>query len=160
MMKGEEGVQGPESGIMQIVLFRIGGEEAGLDIAGVREIVRPERLTRVPNAPDYVVGVINLRGQIITVCSLHRRLGIRETGAVERFVLVAESRGHTIGLLVDGVTGVVKVSAPDISSTPALLRAHEGSRYLKGIVRLGERLVILVDIEAFLSDELAQESGG
>lgn len=135
---------------IQIVGLRIGRETYGIPIALVREIVRVPDITAVPNAQKYVEGVINLRGKIISVMDLRKRFGESnvENNKKNRIVVV-ECEGRTIGLVVNSASEVVKLSASEIAPPSSVFIDGEVD-YVTGVAKLGERLIILLDLSKVL----------
>ncbi len=135
----------------QFVSFVVGEEEFGVDILKVQEIIKSVAITRVPNAPPFVEGVINLRGRVLPVLDLRGRFGLppREADKDTR-IIVVELRAGTVGFLVDRVREVIRVDPSTIEATPALA-AGVDSAFIRGVARLGERLLILVDLERALA---------
>ena len=148
------GGHGGRVGQQQLVVFKLGGEEFGVDIMQVREIIRKEALTVVPNAPDYVKGVINLRGQITTIIDLRKKLGLAEKASGDdehdERVIVVEVGKNTVGMAVDAVTEVTYLSASEIDEVPAMVKRNIGTEYLKGVGKLPNRLLILIDLKNVL----------
>jgi purine-binding chemotaxis protein CheW len=140
---------------IQLVVFELGDERYGLDIATVYEIIRHQPITAVPQAPAFVEGVINLRGRIIPVVDLRDRFGMAsgELTKASRIV-VCEAAGTRVGLVVDGVSEVLMVSGDAIEATPDVA-AGSDSGYLRGIAKLGERLIILLDLDGLFGDVAA-----
>lgn len=137
-----------ESEAMQIVAFRVGTELFGVDIHRVQEIIRDQHLTRVPNAPEFVEGVINLRGKIVPVVALRKRFGVVDDTAhrVPRIAVVALEQ-MIVGLAVDSVPEVLRVDPEAVM--PAGVNTAE-SDYVAGIAKLEDRLVILINVERIL----------
>jgi purine-binding chemotaxis protein CheW len=137
--------------LLQLVSFKVGNEEFGLDILKVQEIIRLRELTRVPNMPDFVDGVINLRGKVIPVIGLRRRLGI-EVGEVDKRtrIVVAEVNGKVLGFVVDEVSEVLRI--PEASFEPPPKLGQVEREYVQGIGKIDERLLILIDLSPLLSD--------
>jgi len=137
---------------LQIVVFELGEERYGLDIATVYEIIRHQPITAVPQAPAFVEGVINLRGRIIPVVDLRERFGMA-TGELTRAsrIVVAEAAGTRVGLVVDGVSEVLMVPADAIEPTPEVAAGSEAA-YLRGIAKLGERLIILLALDGLFGE--------
>jgi purine-binding chemotaxis protein CheW len=136
---------------IQLVGFRIGRETFGVPIGLVREIVRMMEITAVPDAPDYVEGVINLRGRIIPVIDLRKRF--REPGIApdkRNRILVAEVEGRFVGLIVDAASEVLKLARGEIEPPPELLQENDLS-YVTGLGKRNGKLIILVDVEKILS---------
>ena len=139
----------------QLVVFYLGDEAFGVDIEQVREIIKMTDITQMPNAPEFVEGIINLRGQITTIMDLRKRLGIKVSEAdVHTRIIVHEASGSTLGMIVDSVTEVIKLNGKDIDPPS---EASTNAKYIKGVGKLGDRLLILLDINKVLSqEELAQ----
>lgn len=140
-----------EKEVLQLVTFRLGQEEFSLDILKVQEIIRHMELTRVPRTPDFVEGVINLRGRVIPVLDLRKRFGLpdaEDTSATR--IIVVEVGGVTVGLKVDGVSEVLRINADTVEPPPALVTSIE-SDYIKGVGKLDNRLLILLDVSKILS---------
>ncbi len=135
---------------IQIVGLRIGRETYGIPIALVREIVRVPNITAVPNAQKYVEGVINLRGKIISVMDLRKRFGESnvENNKKNRIVVV-EFQGRTVGLVVNSASEVVRLSASEIAPPSSVFIDGEVD-YVTGVAKLGERLIILLDLSKVL----------
>ena len=134
----------------QVVGFRIGNETYGVRIASVREIVRVPEITLVPNAPDMIEGVINLRGKIIPVMDLRKRFGsVPVQPDKKNRILVVELDGKLIGLMVSSASEVLKIPPADIES-PGSVFAEGESSYVTGVGKLKGRLIILLDIARLL----------
>ena len=147
--------------VKQLVSFKIGIEEFGVDILMVQEIIRLPAITPVPNAPKLIIGMINLRGRIIPVVDLRQRLHIRgaATGGDGRKarILIVEIFEHVTGFIVDSVSEVMKVPVNDIEPTPHLLASNIDSEYIRGVVKMGGRLVILLDFRKILRPQEERE---
>ncbi|MEW6194082.1 MAG: chemotaxis protein CheW [Bacteroidota bacterium] len=139
------------SQLLQLVSFMIGEEEYGVDILLVQEIIRMLQVTKVPNAPDYVDGVINLRGRIIPVIDLRCKLGIeRKEHDKNTRIVVVEVSGKTVGFIVDAVTEVLRIPE-SITEEPPEIVTGVNSEYIKVVGKLEDRLLILIDIEKILT---------
>ena len=135
----------------QFVLFRVGSEEYGLPIGNVSSIIRYEPATPVPRAPGAVDGVINLRGRVIPVVDLTRCLfGTAFTPTAHARIIVAESEGSLVGLAVDGASEVASFPLSSVMPAPTSPLAAAAADVIAGVVRLGERLVILLDLDRVL----------
>jgi purine-binding chemotaxis protein CheW len=141
------------SDLLQLVSFVIEGEEFGIDILKVQEIIRPVPITRVPNAPAFVEGVINLRGRIVPVIDARRRFGLpaREMDEDSRIVVI-ELSGRTVGFIMDAVREVIRVERGVIEPPPELAIGIDAD-YLSGVAKLDDRLLILLDVERVLADD-------
>ncbi len=132
---------------IQLVVFRVGREEYGLDIRDVREIIKMQQITEIPNAPPFVEGVINLRGQITPVVDMRRRLGSGtelEQSRDTRIVIVETERSN-VGIIVDSVVGVTHVPRGDISPPPV-----GENEFVRGVGKVDGRLLILLDLHRLL----------
>jgi purine-binding chemotaxis protein CheW len=150
----EEAPEAPAEALyVEYLSFMLSGEEYAVRIEDVKEIIRWQSITRVPRAPSFVMGVISLRGVIMPVFDIKRRLGLGEAER-SRFsrVLVVEDGGSLVGMMVDRVTGVVKLGPESIEPPPSVIGGVEAG-YLEGVGRVGERLVILFDTPRVLSME-------
>lgn len=136
----------------QLVVFELGDERYGLDIDSVYEIIRHQPVTAVPQAPSFVEGVINLRGRIIPVVDLRRRFGMM-SGTLTKAsrIVVCEAAGTRVGLVVDGVSEVLMVNNESVEQTPDVAAGYDAN-YLRGIAKLGDRLVILLDLAGLFGE--------
>lgn len=146
-------MQVQQSDVFQLVSFEIAGEEFGVDILKVQEIIHVVDMTQVPSSPEFVEGVINLRGQIIPVINLRHRFGFpaREKDRQTRIVVV-ELASKTVGFLVDRVQEVLRVETTVIEPPPELV-TNITTQYITGVAKLEGRLLILLDLDAVLSKE-------
>jgi purine-binding chemotaxis protein CheW len=139
--------------LLQLVSFVIEGEEFGIDILKVQEIIRPVPITRVPNAPAFVEGVINLRGRIVPVIDARKRFGLPARAMNEDSrIVVVELTGKTVGFIMDAVREVIRVERSVIEPPPELAIGIDAD-YLSGVAKLEDRLLILLDVERVLADE-------
>ena len=137
--------------LLQLVTFRLGNEEFSLDILRVQEIIRHMELTRVPRTPDFVDGVINLRGRVIPVLDLRKRFGLpSDEKTNETRIIVVDVDNKTVGLKVDAVSEVLRLPADTVEPAPAIVTGAE-SDYIKGVGKLEGRLLILLDVEKILT---------
>lgn len=139
------------SGAREILTFALGSEEYGLNILAVQEIRGYDAVTHIANTPDFIKGVINLRGSIVPIVDLRMkfRLGNIEYGEFT-VVIILNIMGRTIGIVVDGVSDVVTLDPEQIKPAPEFGGAVD-TCYISGLTTLNERLIILVDIEKLLS---------
>ncbi|HRW66643.1 MAG TPA: chemotaxis protein CheW [Candidatus Competibacter sp.] len=138
--------------LMQLVGFMNGKEMFGVDILMVQEIIRGAPITAVPNTPAFVEGVTNLRGNIIPVIDLRRRLSLptdREKSG-KNWVLILDIAGRVTGFVVDAVTEVLKIERDSIEPPPEIVVAGLESQYVQGVCDIGERLLILLDFNRIL----------
>ena len=138
---------------VQLVTFKVGGEEFGLDVFAVHEILRFTEPTPIPRAPAFVEGVMDVRGGLVPVVDLRRRFETPTQNHDDdtRIVLV-EFNGERLGLVVDSVTEVLRAPETSVSAPPAYIRGL-AAEFVRGIVRVGERLVVLLDLDRILSSE-------
>jgi purine-binding chemotaxis protein CheW len=137
--------------LLQLVSFHVGGEEFGLDILRVQEIIRVQQLTRVPNSPDFVEGVINLRGKVIPVIALRKRFGLEILAQDKQTrIVVVEVRGAVLGFMVDSVSEVLRIPADTVEPPPRLGKVER--EYVSGVGKLNDRLLILLDVDRLMSD--------
>ena len=140
----------------QFITFRSGIQEFGADIMAIREIRGWTETTPLPHAPDYVRGVINLRGVVLPVVDLKSRLGLGKTDANPKDVIVVVQSGdRTIGLLVDAVSDILTVTGSDIQPTPELARETD-SEFVEGIAVLSERMVTILSMEKLIISLVGQ----
>jgi purine-binding chemotaxis protein CheW len=142
-----------ESGTLQLVLFALAGSEFGVEITQVREIIRMTDMTKMPKAPRFMEGIINLRGQIIPVLDLRKRFDMPVTEATsESRIMITEVKGQSVGLLVDKISEVLKISGSSISTAPDMILTIAGE-YLLGVVEIKSRLVLLLNLERIFNLE-------
>jgi purine-binding chemotaxis protein CheW len=133
------------------VSFHVGGEEFGLDILRVQEIIRVQQLTRVPNSPDFVEGVINLRGKVIPVIALRKRFGLQILAQDKQTrIVVVEVKGTVLGFMVDSVSEVLRIPADTVEPPPRLGKVER--EYVSGVGKLNDRLLILLDVDRLMSE--------
>jgi purine-binding chemotaxis protein CheW len=133
--------------------FTVGSEEFCVDILKVQEIIRMVPITSMPNAPEFVEGVINLRGKIIPVIDFRKRFHIfdADDGNEEtRRIIVVSFGSVTVGMIVDMVSQVIKITSDQISPTPDVVKGFD-SDYISGVARVGERLIILLELEVLFA---------
>jgi len=142
---------GPSSGaLLQLVGFHVGGEEFGLDILCVQEIIRLQHLTRVPNSPESLDGVMNLRGKIIPVIALRKRFGLEPAPPdKQNRIVVVEIKGTVLGLIVDSVSEVLRIPAGTVEPPPHLGKVKQ--EYVSGVGKLDDRLLILLDVDRLMA---------
>lgn len=136
---------------LQLVSFVVGSEEFAVPILSVQEINRMMPITRVPQSPDFVEGVINLRGRIIPVMDLRKRFNMPtiEASQMSR-IIVVEVDGRTLGFIVDRVHQVLRIKPSIIEQAPGMVTSVE-SEYIEGIAKLEDRLLIMVDLHRLFS---------
>lgn len=138
---------------LQLVVFGVCKELYGVSIESIREIVRVPYITEVPDAPAYLEGVINLRGRVVPIIDLRKRLrlmGGERTKSTR--ILIVEGDNGLLGLLVDSVAEVKKVAADSMEAPPEMISAI-GIEYITGVIKIEEKLVILLDLKEILGIE-------
>jgi len=139
--------------MLQLVSFKLGDEEFGVDIMQVQEIIRMQEITSVPNAPEFVEGVINLRGRVIPIIDLRKRFGLEEKSHDKATrIIVVKVDDLTVGLVVDEVSEVLRIPADTVEPPPPIVAGVE-SEYIRGVGKLEDRLLILLDLSKTLSKE-------
>lgn len=137
----------------QLVVFELANEVYGVDISRVQEIIRMTTITRLPRAPEFVEGVINLRGKVIPVVDLKKRFGLQESDRTKASrIVVVDVGDHTIGMVVDAVSEVLRVPTSAVEPPSPVVTTIE-SDYIRGIAKLEGRLIILLDLDKVLSWE-------
>ncbi len=138
---------------LQIVGFRLAGEEYGIDIMCVQEIILPGAMTELPQVPEFIRGLINLRGSIIPVIDLRMRFGLKVSDQTDDSrVIVTEVGNRTVGIVVDAVSEVLRISSSQIDHASTV--GTMGQAYIKGLVKLEQKLLILLEIESLLEQEI------
>lgn len=140
--------------ILQLVTFNLGVEEFGVDIHALQEIIRMMAITRVPKAPSFVEGVVNLRGQVIPIIDLRKRIGLDtfETHDKATRIMVVQLARKTVGFIVDAVGEVKRIPSRVVEPPPPIVAGIE-SEYIKGVGKLDDRLLILLDLNKLLSED-------
>jgi len=142
-----------KSNMVRWVTFRLDKEVYGINVTQVREVLRITEIAPVPGAPGYVLGIINLRGNVVTVIDTRKRFNLPsiETDDASRIVII-EVEGQEVGILVDSVAEVVDIPADQIEPAPNIGH-EESSRYIQGVSSIDGELLILVDLNRFLTEE-------
>lgn len=139
--------------VLQLVGFNVGREFFGVNIGAVKEIIRVPDITPVPDTPEFVEGVINLRGRIVPVIDMRRRVGLpsaeRKRG---NRILVLELAGKMVGLIVDSASDIIKIQEEAIEPPPDIVSSI-GAEYVTGVGKLEDRLIVLLDLTRLLSAE-------
>jgi len=140
---------------LQLVGFKLGDEDFGVDILSVQEINRVTEITQIPSTPDFVKGVINLRGNVIPVIDLRSRLGMPEKEHNKQTrIIVADVGERTIGLIVDAVSEVIRMDSNLVEPPPELIvGSDDKGNYIKGVGKLDDKLLMLLDISSMFSKQ-------
>jgi purine-binding chemotaxis protein CheW len=151
-MELENGTEN-ETGMVELATFYVGEALCGMDILKVQEINKLMEMTSVPQAPDYVMGILNLRGQIVTIIDLGKKLGLDTTELTESSRnIIVNSKGEYVGLLVSRISDVVDAVWDKVEAPPANIGGVQG-RYFKGVFKTDSRLVGILDVEKVLLEE-------
>ncbi|HMM19900.1 MAG TPA: chemotaxis protein CheW [Selenomonadales bacterium] len=137
----------------QLVLFRLGNEEYAISITQVKEIIHYRDVTKLPDIPEYIEGIISLRGKIIPVVDLAMRLALTKSKADDKRALIVETTGLEIGIVVDEVTEVIRLQDSAIEAPPVAA----ANVYIRGIGKEGDRLLIILDVDRLFGDEELKE---
>ncbi len=141
-----------EDPILQWVTFRLAGETYGINVMQVQEVLRYSEIAPVPGAPPYVLGIINLRGNVVTVIDTRNRFGL-EPGEVNdnTRIVIIEADQHVIGILVDSVAEVVYLRQSEIETAPNVGN-EESAKFIQGVCHKNEELLILIELNKLLTD--------
>lgn len=154
--------EAPSLDEIQLINFKLGESEFGVDILQVKEIVKMAHITTIPTAPIFVDGVINLRGQICTIIDLRTRLGLDKIPITDNtsIILVELLEDTPVGMIVDSLSGVIRVRNEQIEYNPSLVADNIDAKYIRGVAKQDERLIILLDLKKILKshelDKLAE----
>jgi purine-binding chemotaxis protein CheW len=142
--------------VVQVVSFRLGSEEYGVDISQVQEIIRMVEITHVPRAPKFMEGVINLRGQLIPIIDLRTRFGMQRIDKTKSTrIIVTEIGNKRVGIVVDSVSEVLNIPIENVEDAPEMI-AGVGTEYIQGVGKMDERLIIMLDLTMVISGEEKQ----
>lgn len=138
--------------ILQWVTFHLGDETYGINVMQVREVLRYTEIAPVPGAPGYVIGIINLRGNVVTVVDTRERFGLLSTDVTDNTrIVILESDDQVVGIMVDSVAEVVYLRQSEIETAPNV-GSNESSRYIQGVCHKNDELLILIEIEKLLTE--------
>lgn len=145
------------SASVQLVTFRLGKAEYGIDIMQAKEIIKMEKITLVPNAPDFIEGVINLRGNVVPIIDLKRRFRLVEgEGERNTGIIIIRIDDIEMGIIIDAISKVLSIPEEDVQPPPPVF-AGIGQRYIKGVAKIDEMLLIILDLEKLLTfDDVEQ----
>jgi purine-binding chemotaxis protein CheW len=142
-----------EDKILQYVTFRLEEETYGINVMQIQEVLRYTEIAPVPGAPDYVLGIINLRGNVVTVIDTRKRFGLMQADVSDHTrIVVLELEGQVVGVLVDSVAEVVYLRQSEIETAPNVGN-EESARFIQGVCNKSGELIILVEFEKMLSEE-------
>ncbi len=152
-MESQKESRAAEGKLDQLISFAIGDDDYGVNIQTVKEVIRHREITRLPKAPAFVKGVINLRGDIIPILDLRERFGMEQkeyTGMTR--VIVVEIDGRSIGTVVDSVSHVIRIDEGQIEPPPPCV-GKISEEYIRGVGKVGEKLIVLLNIDRILTSE-------
>ncbi|MCC4263156.1 chemotaxis protein CheW [Oceanimonas baumannii] len=146
-----------ENEVLQWVTFRLDNETYGINVMQVQEVLRYSDIAPVPGAPDYVLGIINLRGNVVTVLDTRLRFGLPSVEVTDNTrIVIIEAEKQVVGILVDSVAEVVYLKSSEIESAPNV-GTSESARFIQGVCNRENELLILVDLDKLLSDDEWEE---
>lgn len=142
-----------EGNIVQLIIFMLGDEEFGAAIKQIREIIKAGSITLIPDSPDFIKGITNVRGEISVLINLKARFFMQTKKEVfSKHIIITEQKKNLFGLMVDEVTEVLRIPETDIKPTPELVTRIDKT-YISGVITLGNRMITLLDLSRVLSDE-------
>jgi purine-binding chemotaxis protein CheW len=138
--------------LIQLVSFNLDQEEYGVDVLKVREIIRMPIVTRVPNTPPYVEGVINLRGKVVPIISMRKKFSLTESeNDKQTRIMVMDMEGELMGFIVDAVSEVIRIPGSEIQPSPAMVAGGIDQECIAGVINQAERLLVLLNLEKMFS---------
>jgi purine-binding chemotaxis protein CheW len=138
--------------VLQWVTFRLAGETYGVNVMQVQEVLRHSEIAPVPGAPTYVLGIINLRGNVVTVIDTRHRFGLEPGEVTENTrIVIIEADNHVIGILVDSVAEVVYLRQSEIETAPNVGN-DESAKFIQGVCHKNEELLILIELDKLLTN--------
>lgn len=150
---GTNAATNADDAMLQWVTFRLDNETYGINVMQVQEVLRHTEIAPVPGAPNYVLGIINLRGNVVTVIDTRNRFGLPSTEITDNTrIVIIEADKHVVGILVDAVAEVVYLRQSEIETAPNVGN-EESSKFIQGVCHKNEELLILVDLDKLLTDE-------
>ena len=139
-----------EAASQQVVGFHLAGEEYGIEITKIQEIILPGEITRIPQVPHFIEGLINLRGSVIPIIDLRKRFNLPSSERTDQTRIVVVNVGEkTIGVVVDAVTQVIRINRSQIEPTPPTVSAA-GNEHIAGLAKVDHRMLILLEIDKLL----------
>jgi purine-binding chemotaxis protein CheW len=141
--------------LIQLVSFMLADEEYGVEVLKVREIIRMPTITKIPNAPQHVEGIINLRGTVIPIISMSRRFNlVEDESSSHTRIIITDVAGSQTGFIVDAVSEVIRIQRNEIQPPPSMvLSGNVGQEFISGVFNHAERLLIVMDIDRMFSDD-------
>lgn len=140
--------------LTQLVSFLLGNEEHGVEVLKVREIIRMPTITKMPNTPDYVDGIINLRGKVIPIISMRRRFGLQDSEHDSHTrIMVMDVAGGLTGFIVDGVSEVIRIHSDEIQPPPAMMSANIDQDFITGVFNHADHLLMIMDVDRMFTED-------
>ncbi|HEY3307392.1 MAG TPA: chemotaxis protein CheW [Desulfuromonadaceae bacterium] len=149
-------MKGTDAGseLIQLVSFNLDQEEYGVEVLKVREIIRMNTITHMPNTPHYVEGIINLRGKVIPIISMRKKFGLNVTDNDSHTrIMIMDIAGELMGFIVDAVSEVIRISGSEIQPSPSVAASGIDQDCIAGVINLSERLLVLLDLDRMFSQE-------
>lgn len=139
--------------ILQQVVFRLDKEEYGLDIMKVNGIERYQEVVNIPNSPEYIEGMINLRGEVLPIFSLRKKFNLRDKDVDDDTkIIVAYTNNIKVGFVVDAVREILQIDEEDVEAAPPIVTGIH-RRYIRSVAKVADRMVTLIDIDLIVTDE-------
>ena len=147
--------------LIQLVSFMLADEEYGVEVLKVREIIRMPTITKMPNTPMHVEGIINLRGKVIPIISMRKRFSLMENeNSIQTRIIIMDVCGSLTGFIVDSVSEVIRIHSSEIQPPPSMvLSGGIGQEFITGVFNHAERLLIIMDIDRMFSDNELESFG-
>ncbi len=150
-------LQAAQEQVLQWVTFHLDNETYGVNVMAVKEVLRHTDIAPVPGAPDYVLGIINIRGTVISVINTRRRFGLQDQEPTDNTrIVIIEVGKHVVGIMVDSVAEVVYLRQSEIETSPTVGK-DDGARFIQGVCNKNDELLILVEFEKLLSQDELEE---
>ncbi|MDO9319792.1 MAG: chemotaxis protein CheW [Gammaproteobacteria bacterium] len=150
-------LQAAQEQVLQWVTFHLDNETYGVNVMAVKEVLRHTQIAPVPGAPDYVLGIINIRGTVISVINTRRRFGLQDQEPTDNTrIVIIEVGKHVVGIMVDSVAEVVYLRQSEIETSPSVGK-DDGARFIQGVCNKNDELLILVEFEKLLSQDELEE---
>ena len=141
--------------LIQLVSFMLADEEYGVEVLKVREIIRMPTITRMPNTPQHIEGIINLRGKVIPIISMRKRFGLMENeNNANTRIIIMDVAGALTGFIVDAVSEVIRIHSSEIQPPPSMVMSGGiGQEFITGVFNHAERLLIIMDVDRMFSED-------
>lgn len=141
-----------EKEIRQFAVFSLGAEKYAVNIAVIKEIIRPLKITPLPGSPGFIEGVISIRGEVIPVIEMRKRFDVQGEREAPPRMIIVKVEDQWVGMIVDSVTEVIRIPANEIKAPPRVM-GGESTKYINGVCRQGDDLVVLLNLDEILSSE-------